>query len=81
MQGVSREELQTLIQTGKELPRLYLLELRNNGLGDLVAKDFEELRNYKRLKRLDLSGNLLGKAAVMQIIELLKGESVLDWLE
>jgi Ran GTPase-activating protein (RanGAP) involved in mRNA processing and transport len=58
-----------------------LLELRNNGLGDLVAKDFEELRNYKRLKRLDLSGNLLGKAAVMQIIELLKGESVLDWLE
>jgi Ran GTPase-activating protein (RanGAP) involved in mRNA processing and transport len=50
-------------------------------LGDLVAKDFEELRNYKRLKRLDLSGNLLGKAAVMQIIELLKGESVLDWLE
>jgi len=46
-----------------------------------VAKDFEELRNYKRLKRLDLSGNLLGKAAVMQIIELLKGESVLDWLE
>ena len=78
---MSREELQTLIQTGKELPRLYLLELRNNGLGDLVAKDFEELRNYKRLKRLDLSGNLLGKAAVMQITELLKGESVLDWLE
>ena len=80
-QGVSREELQTLLHTGKELPRLYLLELRNNGLGDVIAKDLEELRNYKRLRRLDLSGNALGKAAVMQVIELLKGESVLDWLD
>lgn len=80
-QGIPREDLQSLIQTGKELPRLSLFELKNNALGDNIVKDLEELREFRRLKRLDLSGNSLGKAAVMHVIELLKGESILDWLE
>lgn len=80
-QEIPREEISAFFHTAKELPRLFSLEMVNDGLSDTHAKDFEELLNCKRLKRLNLSNNALGRAAVMQLIELLKGESVIDWLE
>ena len=66
----------------KRLTRLQIVELNGNALTDVLVPQLEELLQCKRIKRLNLSDNELGKTFAVKLSEHLRGDaSHLEWLD
>lgn len=57
---------------------LHSLALRDNGIDEGCAEEIETLFNLKRITRIDLSANKMGKAC-LQIIG--KNFAHIEWIE
>lgn len=78
MEGFSKQALRDLLGRIVEMRCLKMVSLRGNGMGEECAEEVETLLNIKRITRVDLSRNELGRTC-LQIIS--KNFSHLEWVE
>lgn len=79
----TKETFRELMGGLRALPRLKVLSLRRNLIGDSYLQELEELMALKKLRRLDLSHNEIGKLAASKLAELLRANDNkhLEWLD
>ena len=79
----TKETFKELLGGLRALPRLRVLSLRRNLIGDQYLGELEDLISLRSLRRLDLSHNEIGKLAASKLAELLRANDNkhLEWLD
>lgn len=79
--GFSRAGFREFLEGVEDMRCLTTLILRNNGISDEHLEELEILFSNERVKKIDLSGNAIGKQGALAIARKLKEVSHIEWLE
>jgi Ran GTPase-activating protein (RanGAP) involved in mRNA processing and transport len=78
----NKEIFREALGSMRAMPKLKMIELRNNGINDNCLQELEDLLTIKRIRRIDLSNNDLGKQAIIKICDVLRQDNKhLEWLD
>lgn len=79
--GFSRAGFREFLEGIEDMRCLTTLVLRNNAISDEHLEELEILFSNERIKKIDLSGNAIGKQGALAIARKLKEFSHIEWLE
>ncbi|CAG9323239.1 unnamed protein product [Blepharisma stoltei] len=80
--NLTKENFGNFVTGVKRLPNLNIIELSGNGLSDTFQIELEELLLCKKIKRINLSNNDLGRAFTSKFVDILKAEdSHYEWID
>jgi Leucine Rich repeat len=79
--GFSRAGFREFLEGIEDMRCLTTVILRNNGISDEHLEELEILFSNERIKKIDLSGNAIGKQGALAIARKMKEVSHIEWLE